>query len=246
MGAETPQEKRLLEAELVLRRLERTGDRGRAGAAVAELAAMLQDEGFPEDAAACYARLEREFADVVCRSSKTGRQLVEGLPSDSPVRRFLAPAEVWPTGAAVFERSLQRDGSLLTYGTYAIPSIDAGSPFFADATLEVQVQQNPPLLVARDGWGKVRWQVQIGDRTAQGEFSVHSRLLAGRGARPPGSAVDGDPDDRDRHVGSGARQHAPGPLAACRGARRLAQAGAGTAAGRGGAVRGSGPDRPTH
>jgi len=171
------QEKRLLEAELVLRRLERTGDRGRAGAALAELAAMLQDEGFPEDAAACYARLEREFADVVCRSGKTGRQLFEGLASDSPVRRFLGPAEVWPTGAAVFERSLQRERSLLAYGTYAIPPIDAESPFFADVTLEVQVQENPPLLVARDGWGKVRWQVQIGDRAAQGNFPFTPAFL---------------------------------------------------------------------
>jgi len=170
-------EKRLLEAELVLRRLERTGDRVRAGAALAELASMLRDEGPPEDAAVCYARLDREFSDVVCRDGKTGRQLLQSVASDDPIRRCLAPAEPWPSGAATFESSAQRLASPLGYATYSIPRMDAASPFLSEVTLEVQVYQSPPLLLARDGWGKVRWQMQVGEPTRQGSFPFTTAYL---------------------------------------------------------------------
>jgi outer membrane protein assembly factor BamB/tetratricopeptide (TPR) repeat protein len=155
-------QKRLLEAEMVLRRLERTGDRTRAGACLAELAAMLGEEGFAEDAAVCYARLGQDFSGVVCRDGKTGRQLLDALP---PAARHPPPATPWPSGSASFQTSARGTYSPLSYVSSVVPQIDVASPFFADATLEVQVQQNPPLLLARDGWGKVRWQTQLGERT---------------------------------------------------------------------------------
>ena len=104
------QQKRLLEAEMVLRRLERTGDLSQAGTCLAELAAMLREEGLAEDAAVCYAKagqglrrraLPRDRVGVV--RGADGRELLAALPADDPVRKFLKPAAPWPSGSATYE-----------------------------------------------------------------------------------------------------------------------------------------------
>jgi outer membrane protein assembly factor BamB/tetratricopeptide (TPR) repeat protein len=89
---------RYLQAELLLRRLERSSDRPQAARAAARLATMLREANLPEHAAQAYARLVRDFGDMVCLDGKTGRQLVEALSADDPVRRLLEPAEPWPVG----------------------------------------------------------------------------------------------------------------------------------------------------
>ncbi len=166
---------RLLQAETVLRSIERSGDRPRAGAAVAELAAMLRQAELPRDAARVYARLEREFGDVVCGDGKTGRQLVEALPADDPVRRALEPAGAWPTAAVTVERSAQKSPPPLAFGVVTIPQVESSSPFAADLTFEIQ--QSPSALSARDGWGRVRWQMPMGELMRQGSFPFSAAFL---------------------------------------------------------------------
>lgn len=178
-AAKLRQQGRLLEAELALRHLERTGSPTQAGPALAELAFMLHQSGRAEDAALCFARLEREFADRVCRDGKTGRQLLQALPADDPVRKALQPPEPWPTGAEVFQRSAQRATPQPVYATLPIPLGQIASPFFSETTLELQAQQNPPLLGARDAWGDLRWQIPIGEPDQRGYFPVSAGFLRG-------------------------------------------------------------------
>ena len=87
-----------LEAELLLWRDRQSSDPAVAGPAVAQMAEMLERAKRFHGAAACYRRLGREFADVVCRDGKTGKQLVAALPPGGEIHQLLKAETVWPAG----------------------------------------------------------------------------------------------------------------------------------------------------
>ena len=157
---------KLLQAEFLLRRAERSAERGQAGAAVAGLASLLREAKLAEDASVCYARLGREFADAACGSGKTGRQWLEALRPDDPVARLLRPAAPWPGVSVVMKREPQRSVVPTPYGSTVIQYLGDSAPFYSEMSLEVQY--SPPLLTARDGWGKTRWQLNVGELMRQG------------------------------------------------------------------------------
>jgi len=160
------QNRRLLLAELELRRWERSPERPQAGGALAQLALLLREAKLADDAALCYARLGREFADVVCREGKTGRQLVEALPGDDPIGRKLRPPAPWPQGMVVAKKTAQKTASPTYQAATVIPQVYHAEPFYAELSLEVTL--SPPVLTARDEWGNVRWQLGLGDLIRQG------------------------------------------------------------------------------
>jgi len=160
------QSRRLLLAELQLRQMERSADRRQAASAVTQLGLLLGEARLSDDAALCYARLGREFAEVVCREGKTGRQLVESLPGDDPIARRLRPPAPWPRGMVVAKKSPQKPASPTYQAATVIPQVYHAEPFYAEVSLEVTL--SPPLLTARDGWGNVRWQLGLGDLIRQG------------------------------------------------------------------------------
>lgn len=163
LAAKLREQGRLLHAEFVLRALEQTGDRKQAGAALAELASMLHQAKLYDDAAQCYSRLKSEFADVVCREGKTGTQIVAELPSPDPVLQAIRSPSPWPSNVSV-ARGSRASGALTPYsGTANLAFVGRPSPFYADTSLEWQM--NPSALVARDGWGRTRWQATIPDAT---------------------------------------------------------------------------------
>ena len=106
--------RRAMEAEMLLWPDCQSADRAVAGAAVAQLAELLRQVGQPAGAAACYRRLQRQFADVVCRDGKTGKELVAALKPDEPPARLLAAPAAWPRG--------------LVENTVGRPSISAAIP----------------------------------------------------------------------------------------------------------------------
>jgi outer membrane protein assembly factor BamB len=167
---------RLLQAEAVLRRIERSPDRERSAAALAELAAMLREAKLTDDAAVCYAKLRRDYAEIPARDGKTGRQLADALPAGDPVRRALEPAAAWPKGAIVLELKKQQRPPEMTFYSVTVPfhQEDRG-PFFSE--LNVELHQNPPALRAMDGWGKRRWEVPLGELMRQDGFPMSSSYL---------------------------------------------------------------------
>jgi outer membrane protein assembly factor BamB len=167
--------RRLLQAEVLLRRMERSEDRPTAGSAVADMAFMLRDAKLVDDAAACFRRLREEFGDVVCRDGKTGRQLAEAIPADDPLRRRLEPDAPWPTGAIVVERTRQLNTQPMAFYSVTVPYQQGRGPFFGD--LKVELHQNPPLLRAVDGWGKKRWELPLGELMRQESFPMTSAFL---------------------------------------------------------------------
>jgi len=171
--------RRLLAAEMLLRRMERSENRQTAGEAVAELASMLRDAKLVDDAAGCYRRLREEFGDVVCRDGKTGRQLAQSLPEDDLVRRGLEPPARWPTGEIVVESKKKKPGESQPMAFYSltVPYQNERGPFFSDLDVEVHQNPNPPSILARDGWGKVRWQMPISDLMRNDNFPMSSAFL---------------------------------------------------------------------
>ena len=115
-------EKHALEAEMLLWQDRQSADRAVAGAAVAQLAELLQQVGQYEGAAACYQELQRQFADVVCRDGKTGKQLVAALKRDEiarPVVGCAAGLAAGPRGQ--HDRAGQSAQRLLRTQRRAIP-----------------------------------------------------------------------------------------------------------------------------
>ncbi len=167
--------KQFLQAEMLLRRIERSADRRTAGLAVAEQAFLLREARHVDDAALCFRRLRDEFADVVCREGKTGRQLADSLAEDDPVRKALAPEKAWPTGAIVVNRRRPTSAVPMAFYSVPVPFQEKEGPFFSDLT--IQLHQNPPELRARDGWGKERWRLPLGELMRQENFPMSSAFL---------------------------------------------------------------------
>ncbi len=175
LAAELRESQHWLRAEMLLRQTMRSEDRRAAGAALAELALLLREAKLPHDAAVCFRRLRDEFADVECGDGKTGGQLVASLSEDDPVRRCLEPAASWPTGAILVERTRQTSTPPMAFYSATVPFHQGRGPFFSDLTVELH--QNPPELIARDGWGKVRWRLPTSNLMRQENFPMSSALL---------------------------------------------------------------------
>jgi len=166
----------LLGAELVLMRQERSPDASLRGAAVAELAETLHASKGWHDAALCYDRLQGELADVVCLDGKTGREVVESLPADDPVRRELEPGSLWPTGRVVVAKSAPKAAPPPTYNQAPLVFDGPRGPFFSDVTIELH--QTPlPNLVGRDGLGDEVWKLPLTELARRGDFLLNRSLM---------------------------------------------------------------------
>ncbi|NQT13932.1 MAG: PQQ-binding-like beta-propeller repeat protein, partial [Planctomycetes bacterium] len=166
----------LLAAELLLRRRERSQDARQRGAAVAELAKLLRRSKRWQDAAIYYGRLEEEFRDVVCLDGKTGRELVESLPVDEPVRDRLRMGSLWPMGKVAVAKNKPAKPARATYNQAALQFDGDRAPFFSDATIELH-QGQPSQLVGRDSLGSPRWRLLLTERANRGHFLFNRGLM---------------------------------------------------------------------
>jgi outer membrane protein assembly factor BamB/tetratricopeptide (TPR) repeat protein len=152
----------LIERELLLGELQRSSDPVRRRAAVARMAMFLNDLNKYDEAAVFYHQLEREFADVVCISGKTGKQLVEGLAADSPVKRAVVQAAPWPEGVVRREATMI-GGSRNPNMQRPYPLAWRGSrPAFLDS-VAVAFDQQQQTVVGHDGVGRERFRVSINE-----------------------------------------------------------------------------------
>jgi len=153
----------LLGAELLLGPRPAAADRAAAGAAVAELAQLLEDSPRADHAAACYRRLGREFGDVVCRDGKTGKELVEALPADGAVRKLLdgvlpGGSADWPIGDVKIARASDNvTGFRPSTARFPLAYQGHPGPFLAKSV--VMLQQDQRRLLGRDALGGQRWQM---------------------------------------------------------------------------------------
>jgi len=166
----------LLGAELLLARRERSATRELRAGAVAELGDVLRRVGHLRDAAVCYARLNREFAQVDCGDGKTGREVVEALPADDPIRDRLTSVSPWPVGRVVVAKSKPEATPQSTQGQATLLFDGSRAPFFSDVTVELH--QTPlPELVACNGLGRTEWKLPLTDLASQGHFLLNRGLM---------------------------------------------------------------------
>ena len=160
----------LLSAELLLAREQCSDDPKVVGSAVAQLAEMLQRAGRSADAANCYERLRAEFADVVCREGETGRELIEAIPPNDPIRDSIRPQSSWPLG----EVQITKGDPVMAVSRAPLLFHGDRGPFYSGMT--VDLRQNPPQLVGCDDLGAERWHLSLAELLEQGDFSFGQGL----------------------------------------------------------------------
>jgi len=169
---------RLLEAELELWKAQASEDRDEAARATAELAALLIEAKRPGDAAWCYRRLGGEFAEVVCRDGKTGRELYEEVAREGPVAEALAPEPDWPQGKVLVEVGQPSQVDHSSYGRYTLPMREGADPFFGDVSL--QLDQSRRGVRALDGYGRRVWELALQQSNVARSVAFHPTLSHGR------------------------------------------------------------------
>jgi len=150
---------RWLDAELLLREQARSEDSAKKRSATAQLADLLRRAGRPAEAAAYYQQLAVQWPDVVCQEGKTGRQIVQALPPDDPVRRALEPIS-WPTGRVQVQKSpLPANTSAQSipyHGRFLLSMENVSDPIWGD--IRIVFDQNRRMLLGYDRFGRELWK----------------------------------------------------------------------------------------
>lgn len=92
----------LLEAEVLAGDMLPRSEAGLAGSARALLAALYEKAKRPELAARYYEELDRDFADITVRGSKTGSQIATDAKSNPTLQPYFAG---WPSGEVVVTKT---------------------------------------------------------------------------------------------------------------------------------------------
>jgi len=171
---------KLLEVEMMLWRDYKSSDPATSGAATAELAELLCRAKRFEDAAACYRRLAGEFSETICRQGKTGKQLLDALADDHPVRQNLCllDEDPWPTGKVKDKPSVPKGPRTSSYGRFALPLRGDGDEFFRETPLEYD--QNNRRVIGHDPLGRERWQVMLNKSGSRASMPFNRTLTHGR------------------------------------------------------------------
>jgi outer membrane protein assembly factor BamB len=170
-----------LEIELLLRHVERSGKPALEREAVARLAQLLTDQQRPSQAALYWNRLAGELAEEICLDGKRGAQLVEALPTDNAVGRWLRSAKAWPAGKV----DVKPIGPANQQRNWIFDL--SGSPDAQAAGLTVELAQQSGALAARDAAGQEIWSVGLND--ARQNTMVFGYMPAAQRARMLGNFV---------------------------------------------------------
>lgn len=146
---------RWLEAELLLREQARSGTAEQQRAAVAQLADLLRKAGRPAQAAAYYRQLLAQWADVPCQAGQTGRQILEALPPDDPVREIVQTPR-WPQGRVEVKTTTITAAQPPYHGRFFLSMENISEPAFPD--VRIVFDQNRRLILGYDRFGQEVWK----------------------------------------------------------------------------------------
>jgi len=105
----------LLAADVLLERLQDSSETSLAAGATARRAGVLETAEHFDEAAALYLRLAQKWGDVKCLNGKTGLQLLDAVPPDSPVGRAVASKTEWPHGKVKVSSDTNRTPGFSSY-----------------------------------------------------------------------------------------------------------------------------------
>jgi hypothetical protein len=133
----------------------------------------MERAGRPADAARCYERLlAKTFVDLKVHGDLTGKEAVDSLPADSPVRQHLGTRIEWPTAVVKTEIVPQ---PLDYYGSQLDISFGR-QPFLQDLLLELD--QGRQEMLARDGLGRELFRVALQDVGRMRRYGFNSPAWA--------------------------------------------------------------------
>jgi outer membrane protein assembly factor BamB len=132
--------------------------------AVARLASLQVEVGRPQQALRYYQRLAGDLAGEVCLNGQTGKQLVEKLAEDSPLRGQLANKSPWPLGAV--EVKQQPGGS--SQNRNALFEISGNEPL---PDLRLEWIHQTATLQATDGLGRQLWTLPLREGAQRNLFN---------------------------------------------------------------------------
>ncbi len=169
---------RLARVEL-LRRLATSSNPDRQRAAVAQLAELYLDAGQFREAAHYFDRLRSEWPDQVCWNDKTGQQLFDDLPKDSPARQ---PKFVeYPFGqVSVVQGSGNRPSRSVSYQPgFPLQMLSRRNPTLERTSVVVDQRQRYNV-IGMDEYGNPGWTVSLLDGINQRNFMINYGLSCGR------------------------------------------------------------------
>jgi len=167
---------RIMEAELLMAGAIGSTDRKAQAALLADMAALNMRAHRTSDAAACFRRLQEQFADVPCHAGMTSSQWLASLHDGDELRREVdlrAPA--WPGGEVESSQGESGGNSFVGYH-YDLHMGGPIGPFFADYT--VCMENNQQRIALRDGLGHVRQPISLVEngRPFGGYYNPNSSL----------------------------------------------------------------------
>jgi len=148
----------VLELELLLRFLRRSGDRESAGFATARLVSLYLQRERTAGVVPLLDELATQYNDMVCLDEKTGRQLVEQWRSEPKVAEILSPKPTWPANTIQAEPS---ESQVAIPRFFPLNIIGPSGPLVENWTFVLD--QRRTYLIARDGQGTERWRLPMAD-----------------------------------------------------------------------------------
>ena len=167
----------LLEAELLLSRLEESENAAVRATAVAELADLMVLTRQYDVALRYYRALADGYGDTVCRDGKTGRQLFEQAAATAVIREAVEQSQPWPAGKAEVTDSQERVSQNVNYRrVFACADRQRTGP--CPTGLAVFYDQTRNAIVIQDGSGSAILNVNLGShKLAVTDFSpAHFRV----------------------------------------------------------------------
>ncbi|MCS7304919.1 MAG: PQQ-binding-like beta-propeller repeat protein [Thermoguttaceae bacterium] len=155
---------RWLEAELLLRQQAQSAQPEKQRTAVAQLAELLRRAGRPSEAAVYYQQLANQWPNEICLEGKTGRQIVDSLPPEDPVRHYLGPIR-WPQGRVRIQIASSTGTSSAAdsqfqpvpfHGRLFLSTENITDPLYQD--IQIAFDQNRRMLLGFDRFGRELWK----------------------------------------------------------------------------------------
>ncbi len=148
---------RIIEAELLIAGTVDSADRKSQAATLADMAELEFRTGRVSDAAACFRLLQREFADVPCRTGMTASQWLAGFPGGDALRKEVNPqAPAWHVGEVNVSQADGNENPIAGGFRYDLLMGGPRGPFFTDYT--VCLENNQQRITLRDGLGHLKPQ----------------------------------------------------------------------------------------
>ena len=157
----------LLECESHVRQIDASAWPAEAVAVRKHLVALLEQADRHDLAAVYYQQLGDQLADVAGPDGTTGKQIVDALAGESPVRSALDDDAQWPSGKVSVRQSTvaPRPRTHNAPRSADLDIVGPADPFFSDLTVSLDLQTQ--VLVGSDGYGRRRFRIPIYERRSQ-------------------------------------------------------------------------------